>query len=590
MRHLCATGGGSEDYLGLENMISLESDRHMFQEASLLFAYIAKPSSCAPNSTMSGDAWSWMPAGCRRHEQSNKTSSNSVASVPEWLPSPDSKSVSDNLKEMPDEAKILSVFDCRVGGAIVYKHPGGYPKSLPAYGSTLSSSIAKPEESLPFYVPPLWLNGTIVSIFENRSDYSDVLLRIRVWYPSQNEPWEVELSHRSPRLINHLYVTFNWMLPSKFLETQVMLAKNYRQYLDCSMVANTPVRVALGNADDADAITFSEGTILDWKDFHWKHLLRACTETSWITTKYDDFDWNELPVPAKAAAEALGYTKSSWDKDTGIPADNMEWEELSTVQKDAASFLGYRRKKPEVSPSVDSNGWKSLAEISTCSGPHVPVEWENNQSSLVPLKQIVVPRTGSKNTDLSIHGNSITEPESSNTAEISDDETRLDYLRRQSLIRGLKSSGKSIANARSLLGTAELTAFWVDDETWWDAVPIDIPCQDESAICGHKELSLDLLATHFEYTLPGVYCPVEYADGEKHLIPLNYIFRRGCQPEQEEEETATEDAAKLKSEKRGTEDVDADPGLENTVVVETCETETRTQDAIQVLEQELLHL
>ncbi|EJK54812.1 hypothetical protein THAOC_25528, partial [Thalassiosira oceanica] len=32
-------------------------------------------------------------------------------------------------------------------------------------------------------------------------------------------------------------------------------------------------------------------------------------------TKYDDYDWKELPAEAKKAAEALGYNKKMWDKD-----------------------------------------------------------------------------------------------------------------------------------------------------------------------------------------------------------------------------------------------------------------------------------
>jgi len=173
---------------------------------------------------------------------------------------------------------------------------------------------------------------------------------------------------------------------------------------------------------------------------------------------------------------------------------------------------------------------KDSSETIALSGPHVPVEWENTQeSSLVPLEQIVFASAcgndGTKNTVR----DAITRPNTASTPETQDD------LQHQCLIQGLQSSGKSIRNAEHIFGTTELSAFWVGNERWYDAAPINIEYHENtiSWACGkNKELSLDLLATHFEYTLPGIYCPIEYEDGERHLIPLNYIFRRGCQPQE----------------------------------------------------------
>ena len=107
--------------------------------------------------------------------------------------------------------------------------------------------------------------------------------------------------------------------------------------MDCSLAANTLVKVALMKEDK-----IRHGKILDWKDFDWKLLLHSCTGNSPATTDYDDFYWNELPVPIKTAAKALGYTRSSWNNDTGIPADSMGWDYFSKAQKDAASVLGYK--------------------------------------------------------------------------------------------------------------------------------------------------------------------------------------------------------------------------------------------------------
>ena len=563
MRHHRATDNGCDEHLELEKMISLLADRHVFELGDLFFAYLTttRPSRNSPCEI--GNSWSWMPKPCRRQQQISEKSSSFLSSSQTWLPPSEYLSFSDKSNQIPRQAKILSIHDCRVGDAVAYKHPGGYPLSLAASESTLPSSIAKQEEPLSLYVPPLWLNGTIVSIFENgrdqkeaeakdsdSNDYSDILLRIRVWYPSQIESWEVEVSHRSPRLINHYFVAQTWMLPRAFLETQVMLAQKYQQYLDGSVVANTPVRVALGQVDDGDNDGALEGTILDWKDFKWKRLLHSCTVVSSGTTGYDECYWNELPVPVKTAAIALGYTRSSWDKDTGIPADSMNWGELSRVQKDATAVLGYVQQKSSASPSVESNGfddldlnnrkvsfWENVLEISTCSGSHVPVKWNHNhEPSLVPLKQIIFPNAGRNNVNLNIAMNTMVMPRSSLNTELpDDDDDSANHLQWRSLIRGLESSGKSIVNAKYIFGTTELSAFWVDDESWYDATPIEIGCHYAHIGSNNKELSLELLATHFEYTLPGVYCPIEYEDGVQHLIPFNYIFRRGCHPQQEED-------------------------------------------------------
>lgn len=551
MRHSRSSDEDYDDYyLKLENMISLLADRHVFELGDMFFAYVT-PTTLSRNSRREIDnSWSWMPIWCRRQQQISEELCSSLPSLQALLQTSESESLSENLNRMPEKAKISSIHDCRVGDAIAYKHPGGCPLTLVASAPFSSSSVELDEEPLPFYVPPVWLNGTIISIFEDDRDrkeaqpknsdldYSNILLRIRVWYPSQIEPWEVEISHHSPSLINHFFVAQSWMLPKSFLETQVVLAKKYQQYLDCSVATNTPVRVALGQAA-ADGIDDAvEGTILDWKDFRWKRLLNSCTGENPGTTGYDEYYWNELPVPIKTAATALGYTKSSWDNDTGIPAEKMSWDVLSAVQKDAAAVLKYVPPKSSVSSLGESNGidvldlnnrkasfWESVSEISTCFGPHVPVEWNNNsQHSFVPLNQIFLPNTRINNVAVNETKNTMTRPRPSITKEKLPDDNLVEPLQRGSLIRGLKSSGRSIRNAESIFGTKKLSAFWVDEEIWYDAAPI----------C-NNEISLDLLATHFDYTLPGVYCPVEYEDGERYLIPLNYIFRRGCHPRQEEE-------------------------------------------------------
>eukprot|EP00546_Thalassionema_frauenfeldii_P015745 CAMPEP_0178912966 /NCGR_PEP_ID=MMETSP0786-20121207/10572_1 /TAXON_ID=186022 /ORGANISM="Thalassionema frauenfeldii, Strain CCMP 1798" /LENGTH=67 /DNA_ID=CAMNT_0020585639 /DNA_START=58 /DNA_END=261 /DNA_ORIENTATION=+ len=58
-------------------------------------------------------------------------------------------------------------------------------------------------------------------------------------------------------------------------------------------------------------------------------------------TKFEDFDWEELPDEAKEAAEALGYTEDMWDEDEEPDEVDKYWKELTKEQQEAAKVLGY---------------------------------------------------------------------------------------------------------------------------------------------------------------------------------------------------------------------------------------------------------
>lgn len=198
-------------------------------------------------------------------------------------------------------------------------------------------------------------------------------------------------------------------------------------------------------------------------------------------------------------------------------------------------MLGYVRKLSVSAPS-GANGsdhmglevgttsfWKNVSEISQCPGAHVPVKFnDNHPSSFIPLKQIIFSNTGETNGSQRMARSTLSLATKNEVAD------GAEHIHRECLLRGLESSGKSIGDAEALFGTTKLSAYWPDEEKWYDAAPIDIACKDESG--NRSELTLKLLVTHYDYTLPGVYCPILYSDGERHLIPLNHVFRRGCQP------------------------------------------------------------
>eukprot|EP00547_Thalassionema_nitzschioides_P002411 CAMPEP_0194200754 /NCGR_PEP_ID=MMETSP0156-20130528/1227_1 /TAXON_ID=33649 /ORGANISM="Thalassionema nitzschioides, Strain L26-B" /LENGTH=67 /DNA_ID=CAMNT_0038925801 /DNA_START=627 /DNA_END=830 /DNA_ORIENTATION=+ len=58
-------------------------------------------------------------------------------------------------------------------------------------------------------------------------------------------------------------------------------------------------------------------------------------------TKYEDYDWEELPDDVKEAAEKLGFTEEMWDDDDEPDETDKYWKELTDEQKTAAKKLGY---------------------------------------------------------------------------------------------------------------------------------------------------------------------------------------------------------------------------------------------------------
>jgi len=58
-------------------------------------------------------------------------------------------------------------------------------------------------------------------------------------------------------------------------------------------------------------------------------------------SKYEDFDWNELPQDAQKAAEVLGYNENKWNKGKDTKTTKKYWNDLSDEEHAAAEVLGY---------------------------------------------------------------------------------------------------------------------------------------------------------------------------------------------------------------------------------------------------------
>eukprot|EP00979_Chaetoceros_neogracilis_P002064 scaffold371_cov268-Chaetoceros_neogracile.AAC.11 len=59
--------------------------------------------------------------------------------------------------------------------------------------------------------------------------------------------------------------------------------------------------------------------------------------------KYNDYDWDELPAAAQAAAIALGFNKELWDADKEPDCCDEDWADLTKDQQTAAVALGYSK-------------------------------------------------------------------------------------------------------------------------------------------------------------------------------------------------------------------------------------------------------
>ena len=478
----------------LDDHIALLADRTAFAIQDQFFAYVTPSEGGNSNSRLID--LSWMP---KRRQQRNLSSSSSSFSYTPY----------DKLEkwkeQIPEEGRINSISNCRVGDSVFYRHPGGVPND-----STTKKII-----------PPIWLIGIIISTDNDNSDQQDdgknrsKSVRVRVNYPTQQEQWEVEVAY--DYLMNFVFIANQWMLPRFLSSAQIMLAQDFQQYLDyTSLVANTPVKVKFERK-------IRDGIIIDWRDFDWKKHIAfyhpSSTDSSssvFLTvTDYDDYDFHELPVPVRTAAINFGYTESSWDDESGnaqIPADSKEWNELTNVEQKAAKILGYVRQKQK--------NIKKQSSHFGLAGPVVPVKWNKTdhndlQPCLVPLQLIDcsgIIKFGLNLTETS----TMAPPISSNNHDRLKCDKELRRMHRQVLIRSLEVNGRSIGNATSIFGTSSLTAYWPQGGTFHDAVPID-----------EDDTTLELLASHFEFTPPGIYCPILYADGDEYMIPVSYIFKRG---------------------------------------------------------------
>ncbi|CAB9498760.1 expressed unknown protein [Seminavis robusta] len=93
---------------------------------------------------------------------------------------------------------------------------------------------------------------------------------------------------------------------------------------------------------------------------------------------------------------------------------------------------------------------------------------------------------------------------------------------RKALLQSIQSSGKQICHAATKLGKPDdiddiddsvmMIAYWPQDGEWYEAEPLD-----------PETVSLQILASHAQFTLTGRYCPVAYEDGEFALTPIHYV-------------------------------------------------------------------
>jgi hypothetical protein len=106
-------------------------------------------------------------------------------------------------------------------------------------------------------------------------------------------------------------------------------------------------------------------------------------------SRYDDYDWKELPGGVQKAATVLGYTKAMWDGDKEPKTCDKDWKDLTTDEKAAAKKLGFDKKSwdDDGKSTNDSVEQPSTKALPAPPGPQVShsykgVEWSNLPSEV----------------------------------------------------------------------------------------------------------------------------------------------------------------------------------------------------------------
>jgi hypothetical protein len=101
-----------------------------------------------------------------------------------------------------------------------------------------------------------------------------------------------------------------------------------------------------------DEAMWNDSEWVEVDDKHWWDLedeeleavkLFGWDEDSW-ESKYEDWEWSELPAAAKKAAEAAGYTEELWEEGEH-PAEEKWWEDMTEQEIVALSVLGWTQYK-----------------------------------------------------------------------------------------------------------------------------------------------------------------------------------------------------------------------------------------------------
>jgi len=145
-------------------------------------------------------------------------------------------------------------------------------------------------------------------------------------------------------------------------------------------------------------------------------------------------------------------------------------------------------------------------------GAHVPIRWKHNQQVTLLSVQSIMESPLNHKTNIG-QQHVIVDPF---LELISIPEKERNKWERKALITSIESSGKSICHAQTKFGRGEkLMAFWPEDGEWYDVEALD-----------PDTVSLETLASHAQFTIPGTYCPLLYEDGELALSPLHYVLKR----------------------------------------------------------------
>lgn len=276
---------------------------------------------------------------------------------------------------------------------------------------------------------------------------------------------EWQVTESRHHLLNEYY-TATFNIVAEGFEPAICSLANAGKYIDFSFPPGKQVTVV---TKTKHGLQPKDAIVLDWREVE---------------------DWKALIEPFKSKKKrAKGKDKN----------ENPEAHVIvALLQKDRKQMLVTRNQIVE--PTDKSKSWG---------------KWPKELASLVSAVERTMSFKGEDEDDVSVETTKTVKFDLDEKSEAT--KSIQDTIEYRALIESLESSNKSICDAYKTLRMDELICFW-PEVGFYAAEPLD-----------PTEISLEVLASHFLFTIPGPYCPVHFPDEDAdYLVPLSYLRSGRC--------------------------------------------------------------